>query len=75
MKIHKYDIFSGRTKEDAVWIDAVEGLEAASNRMRVAATEKPGPYFVVCTETNRILNSVDTSAWSDFHFSLGEIRR
>jgi hypothetical protein len=57
----KYDIFSGRGKKEAVWVDAIEGLEAASTRMRALATEKPGPYFVFCTQTNKILNSIDTS--------------
>ena len=59
MKPQKYDIFSGRTKENAVWIDAIEGLEAASARMRALAVKQPGPYFVFSTGTNTILNSVD----------------
>lgn len=43
-----------------MWIEAVEGLEAASHRMRLLATEKPGEYFVFCTQTNKVLNAVDT---------------
>ena len=63
MKLPTFDIFSGHYGEkDAVWIEAVEGLGNADERMRALAAEKPGPYFVFHTWTHRILSSADTSA-------------
>jgi hypothetical protein len=60
--IQNYDIFSGRNKSDAVWVDAVQGLELASKLMRTIAKDKPGAYFVFCARTNKILNAIDTSS-------------
>jgi hypothetical protein len=58
----EYDIFSGHDHEDAIWIDAVDGLAAAADRMNQLAREKPGPYFVFCTNKYKILICIDTSA-------------
>jgi ActR/RegA family two-component response regulator len=41
-----YDLFKGNSQENAIWIEAVEGLEAATERMnRLAATES-NDYFL-----------------------------
>jgi hypothetical protein len=61
MKIPQYDIFSGETDKDALWLEAVEGLGTAKDRMQVLATQTPGPYFVFCQRTHKILASIDTS--------------
>ena len=42
-----FDIFVGSGEHDAVWLECVEGLEAATKRMNEIAAKKPGTYF--CT--------------------------
>ena len=61
MRIAEYDIFSGSTDKDAVWLDAVEGLGAAYDRMKVYARRSPGPYFVFCQKTHAVLAHVNTT--------------
>lgn len=56
-----YDIFSGLREHGPIWLESIEGLEAACARMRDRATSKPGAYFVYCSQTNTVLASVDTS--------------
>jgi len=40
-----FDIFSG-TQKNAAWIETVEGLSAARERLQQIAREKPGQYFI-----------------------------
>jgi hypothetical protein len=61
MNTPKYDIFSGSGHRDAMWIEAVECLGAANERMKELATEKPGPYFVFCATRGVVLARVDTT--------------
>jgi hypothetical protein len=61
MNAPRYDIFSGYIDRNAIWLESVEGLGDASDRMLELATGKPGPYFVFCLTTHKILASVDTS--------------
>jgi hypothetical protein len=62
MRFPTYDIFCGHVDKDAVWIETVDGLGAATDRMKQLAEEKPGPYFVFCTETHKVLASIHTFA-------------
>ena len=41
-----FDIFSGHLGEDALWLEAVEGLSNARERMQKIAEQTPGAYFV-----------------------------
>jgi hypothetical protein len=41
-----FDIFSGTAKK-AMWIEAVEGLSNARERMEQIAADKPGQYFIL----------------------------
>ena len=62
MRVPKFDIFHGRYGEtDAVWVEAVEGLAFACQRMYALATERPGPYFVFSTASHEVLDSMDTT--------------
>jgi hypothetical protein len=61
MAVPTFEIFLGYFDKDALWLEAVRGLRAASARMRVRAEEFPGPYFVFCTKTHSVLASMDTS--------------
>jgi hypothetical protein len=65
MQVPRYAIFSGFTDKDALWLESVEGLGAANERMKERAADSPGPYFIFCTKTHKVLASIDTSADSD----------
>ena len=64
MRVPHYHIFSGFRDKDALWLDSVEGLGAADERMKQLAAEKPGPYFIFSTDTHTVLASIDTSIQS-----------
>jgi hypothetical protein len=50
-----YDIFSGTSENDAVWLEDVVGMERAVERMQAIAAAKPGNYFVFHTQTQAII--------------------
>lgn len=56
----KFDIYLGRSGNNALWIEAVEGLSSARARMQKIATEQPGEYFVFSSRDHAILATVDT---------------
>lgn len=58
----KFDIFSGTREKDARWIEAVEGLSEANERMQQLAVQKPGMYFIFCTASNTVVASIETFA-------------
>jgi hypothetical protein len=59
-----FDIFSGRSPDDknVRWLEAVEGLENACERMHVLAALTPGPYFVLNLADKEVLAFVDTTS-------------
>lgn len=60
--IPKFDLFRGQYGEpDATWIETVEGLGSAAERMQQLAKEKPGPYFIFHAISRQVLGSVDTT--------------
>jgi hypothetical protein len=61
MDTPRFDIFSGQTDKNAVWVESVEGLGNASERMLELAQKTPGRYFVFCLNTHRVLASIDNS--------------
>jgi|SRR5215469_9946907 len=46
MRVPTFHIFSGFRDKDALWLESVEGLGAANERMKQLGAEDPGPYFV-----------------------------
>ena len=56
-----FDIFSGTFKK-ASWIEAVQGLSNARERMQQIAEEKPGQYFLFCTRTHASVAEIQTFA-------------
>lgn len=50
-----FDIFCGETDGDAKWVEGVEGLAAAVDRMNTIAEEKPGVYFVFDRQNRKVL--------------------
>jgi len=63
--IPTFDLFSGHFDADALWIEAVQGFGCAVERMKELAAQSPGPYFVFCTRTHKVLASIDTSRFQN----------
>lgn len=62
MRTCSFDIFRGRyPNPDVKWIEAVDGLPAAKERMDEIAAEKPGPYFVFNVFEHLLMASTDTT--------------
>jgi hypothetical protein len=60
--MQRYGIFSGSFEEEgAIWLESVEGLEAACNRVGRIATEAPGRYFIFSPDSEEPLVSIDTT--------------
>jgi len=61
-----YDIFAGRYGDtDARWIEPVEGLGCAYERIKEIAAKERGPYFILDAHSHKVLASVDTTAKSN----------
>lgn len=60
MSMPTYDIFSGTCYKDAKWLEAIEGLAAAQERMK-QLSQTPGRYFVFSIDCRAIISSVDTT--------------
>jgi hypothetical protein len=56
-----YDIFRGHPKKDPMWVEALDRLTAANDRMVEYSRQNPGPYFIFCHSTRAVLASIDTS--------------
>jgi hypothetical protein len=56
-----FDIFSGTPDKDALWLEAVSGLERARLRMHRIAAEKPGRYFLFRTQSQSVVASIDST--------------
>jgi hypothetical protein len=65
MNVLQYDLFRGRDDESNIWLESVDDLNGAKASMEAHAKETPGPYFIACQRTNKVLASVDTSVSSD----------
>jgi hypothetical protein len=60
--VSKFSVFSGCFgDDDAVWLESVDGLEAACNRMKEIAGERPGKYFVFSSSAKKAVESIDTT--------------
>ena len=59
-----YDIFFGQSRETALWVEAVEGIIPAYERMLHIAAQKPGSYFVCCQTSHQAVASTDTTSES-----------
>jgi hypothetical protein len=58
-----FDIFSGRLEDgNALWVEAVEGVTNAADRMKQLAAERPGRYFVFSLEKRIVVAAIDSSA-------------
>jgi hypothetical protein len=60
MKEPAFDIFSGGPDKDPIWIETVEGLSQARERMHQLAAANPGPYFLYSVQSQAVLARVET---------------
>lgn len=59
----QYDIFAGTLGDgDALWLEAIEGLGIAFEKMKERAARVPGKLFVFCQTTHTVQASIDTSS-------------
>ena len=67
----RFDIFSGQIDKNALWIETVEGLSNARERMEQIAAEKPGQYFIFSSLSHAVLAQIETFATSSYSKSKG----
>jgi hypothetical protein len=60
MREPMFDIFTGTSRKNAIWLDSVEGLSNARARMYDIAAQIPGEYFVCLIGSDAILAEVET---------------
>lgn len=58
----RFDIFSGQIDNNALWIETVDGLSNARERMEQIAAEKPGQYFIFSPLSHAVLAQIETFA-------------
>jgi hypothetical protein len=64
--VPSYEIFSGQFGyTEVLWIESVEGLGSAYDRMKDLAAARPGAYFVFCNRTHKKMAAIDTTIASD----------
>ena len=56
-----FDIFSGAPEEQGLWVEAVEGLSNARQRMGQIAAEERGKYFLFSRSSRSILTRMNGS--------------
>jgi hypothetical protein len=61
MKVPEYEIFKGELDKDAMWLEAVEIIGEACDRMVKRAAKSPGKYFVLSQRSHDVLATIDTS--------------
>ena len=59
--VPRFDLFSGTPEWDATWIDAIDGLTKARDRMERLAADKPGRYFIFSTPRSTVVMEIDTT--------------
>jgi hypothetical protein len=65
MHVPRFDIFAGvpsGVDRDAFWMESVDGLAAACERMKHYAASRPGSYFVFSMSRHQTMASINTSA-------------
>ncbi len=60
MNEETFDIFAGAPEENASWVEAIQGLSSAHQRMGQIAAGKPGKYFLLSCDSQSILTKIET---------------
>lgn len=56
-----FDIFSGKPDSNPLWLETVEGLDRARERMEQRAAQNPGSYFIFSTQAQAVLAEIETA--------------
>jgi hypothetical protein len=60
-----YDIYKEYPRASPIWVEAVQGIRDAANRMaKVSANDPSSDYFLYCSETGRVLGRLRRSTKS-----------
>jgi hypothetical protein len=52
----RYEIFKGDSPESPRWLEGVEGLEQAMNRVEeLAATDPSSDYYLYCNQVDKLI--------------------
>lgn len=60
MKQPEFGIFYGTSDKNGIWLETVQGLSSARERMGVIAATIPGQYFVFSAASHAILARIET---------------
>jgi hypothetical protein len=55
-----FEIFSGAPEETGLWVEGIEGLSNARQRVEQIAEEKPGKYFLLSGGSQSIITRIET---------------
>lgn len=55
-----FDIFAGELETEAIWVEAVTGLDNAKSRMDQIASGRPGKYFIFYSADHSVLARTET---------------
>jgi len=65
MREPSFDIFSVGPKNNPLWIESVEGLSNARERMEQIAANAPGQYFIFSISSSSMLAQIERFALYD----------
>jgi hypothetical protein len=66
MSEQTFDLFSGASDKDARWLESVEGLSEARERMEHIAAVRPDAYFLYDPLSRSVLAKADTTKQLQF---------
>lgn len=55
----KFNVFSGQPNKKPVWIESVDGLAEALDRIEAIAAVKPGRYFLYSSADSAIVLQIE----------------
>jgi hypothetical protein len=69
MKEPTFDIFSGTSDRDAVWLECVDGLSQARQRLERIAAAIPGAYFLYDPASRSVIAKSSTTKQLQIEFA------
>jgi len=64
-----FDIFSGTSDRDAVWLECVDGLSEARQRLERIAAVIPGAYFLYDSASRSVIAKSSTTKQLQIEFA------
>jgi hypothetical protein len=68
MREPTFDIFSGTPDRDAVWLECVDGLSEARQRLDYIGTVRPGAYFLYDHASRSVIAKSGTTKQLEIEF-------